>query len=282
MKLVTMTGELARRFGIERALEMIKEAGFDGYDYTMSGSEWPILTEAGYEEHLAKINAKAKELNLPCLQAHTPCPKTPETISTADYVKMQKHALKCAAALGCPIAVVHPGNSLSAEENVELIYTELVSYASELGIKVATENMFNWRNGYREIVTVPAACGTSSDFIKHIDLLPSEYFTACLDIGHAQMVNCEGAVKMIHALGKERIGALHVHDNDLYHDYHTLPFVGYSDWNEICAALKDIGYSGHFTFETDYFIKNYPDELLPYCLKLLEQTGRYLSARSMT
>ncbi len=277
MKIVMMSGELEKRFGIERALEMIKEAGFDGYDYTMSGSEWQILKSENYEEHLLKIKRKAMELSLPCLQTHTPSPKTPDTISVEDYVKIQKRALKCAASLGCPVAVVHPGNSLTAEENIELIYKHLVPYGKELGIKVATENMFSWKDGYHEIVTVPAACGTSEDFIKHIDLLPDEYFTACLDIGHAQMVNCEGAKRMILALGK-RIGALHVHDNDLFHDYHTMPFVGYSDWNEICKALKDIGYSGNFTFETDSYLKKFPNELLPYCLKLLEQTGRYLAS----
>lgn len=32
MKLVMLTEELARRFGDKKAIEMIKSAGFDGYD----------------------------------------------------------------------------------------------------------------------------------------------------------------------------------------------------------------------------------------------------------
>jgi sugar phosphate isomerase/epimerase len=92
------------------------------------------------------------------------------------------------------------------------------------------------------------------------------------------MVNCEGAPKMIRALGK-RIGALHVHDNDLIYDDHIFPFAGFSNWEEITSALAEVGYSGHFTFEADQSMTRYPDELLPYCLKLLERTGRYLIKR---
>ncbi|MBP5308932.1 MAG: sugar phosphate isomerase/epimerase [Clostridia bacterium] len=96
-----------------------------------------------------------------------------------------------------------------------------------------------------------------------------------MDIGHAEMVNCEGAPKIIRALGK-RIGCLHVHDNDLYDDLHTFPFSGDINWNEVAKALKDVGYGGNLTFEADAFMKNYPDELIADCLKLLERTGRYL------
>jgi sugar phosphate isomerase/epimerase len=147
--------------------------------------------------------------------------------------------------------------------------------AKSYGVRVATENMYKWKDE-KEIETVPAACGTAEDFVNHIDYAKNSYLTACLDIGHAQMQNCEGAVKLIKALGKERLSALHVHDNDLCNDYHTFPFVGKSDWDEITTALAGIGYDGCFTFEADAFMRTYPDELLSACLSLLEKTGRYL------
>jgi sugar phosphate isomerase/epimerase len=143
-----------------------------------------------------------------------------------------------------------------------------------MGVLIATENMFKWKDA-TETETVPAACGTSEDFIRHLDVIDHPSFTACLDLGHAEMVNCEGAVSMIRALGN-RISCLHVHDNDLYHDLHTFPFAGNANWREIADALREIGYSGHFTFEADSFMKSYPDELIPACLYLLERTGRYL------
>ena len=90
------------------------------------------------------------------------------------------------------------------------------------------------------------------------------------------MANCEGAVKLIKALGHDRLGALHVQDNDLFHDSHTTPFVGKINWYEIAKALKEINYKGHFTFENDDFFDNFPDQLIPQCLKFIEQIGRYL------
>ena len=278
MKLVTLTSTLATRFDIFKALEMIKEAGFDGYDYSFFNREWVACKSDGWKEHALAIRKKSDELGLPCLQAHSNCErKMPMEISEEDYLADNIRALEFAAILGCPIVVVHPSEPYTAEQNRDALYAKLMPVAEKLGVKVATENMFSWQDS-RQLMTVPSACGTAADFVAHIDALPHPNFTACLDLGHAQMVNCEGAPKMIRALGK-RIGALHVHDNDLIYDDHIFPFAGFSNWEEITSALAEIGYSGHFTFEADQSMTRYPDELLPYCLKLLERTGRYLIKR---
>lgn len=275
MKLVTMTDLLSNRFGIEMALEMIKEAGFDGFDCSIFDDEgttvWNSEQWLGYTRKIVK---KSKELNLPCLQAHAPCPVVPGIVPMEDYIKLSIRALEICHELECPTVVIHPVGKFTAQENFDNLYSKLLPIATRYGVKIATENMFKWKdNTYKE--TLPAACGTASDFAEHVDIVNNPYFTACLDLGHAQMVNCEGAVVLIKALNK-RIGALHVHDNDLFHDNHTFPFVGKSNWDEITFALAEVGYDGHFTFEADAFMCRYPDELLVSCLKLLHDTGRYL------
>ena len=63
---------------------------------------------------------------------------------------------------------------------------------------------------------------------------------------------------MIRALGGKRVKALHVHDNDLVRDVHTLPFTRKIDWDEVMTALKDIGYDGELTFEADTFLSQFP------------------------
>ena len=277
MKLVTTTGELSKRFGDERALEILKEAGFDGYDYSMFIGNWKELFDDGFITRMKKVAKKAASLGLPCLQAHSPClMKCPNTISLDDYVALTIRAIEGAAELECPIIVVHPAfPPLTTEDNCKRLYGALMPTAERLGVVVATENMFSWKDE-TEAETIPTVCGTAANFIEHIDLLPHPNFTAGLDLGHAQMVNCEGAVALIKALGKKRIGALHVHDNDLFHDDHTFPFVGQSSWEEITSALAEIGYENAFTFEADSFMSRYPDELLPSCEILLHDTGRYL------
>ena len=84
------------------------------------------------------------------------------------------------------------------------------------------------------------------------------YLVACLDIGHAEMKGLgTNAVEMIHALGKERLRALHIHDNDKWHDSHRLPFTMDIDFAPIVKALKDIDYQGDFTLEVDHLMKEY-------------------------
>ncbi len=274
MKLVTLTSATAKRFGIIKSLEMIVEAGFDGFDYSMFNREWEYLQKDNYTEYVKKIKEKSKRLALPCLQVHTPCPKVPNMISAEEYIPMTVRALEVAAELECPIAVVHPANIYTPEQNCELIYSKLLPTAERLGVIIATENMFGWNKDKTGFI--PEACGTVADFNENLDLLPSPYYKACVDIGHAQMKGCEGAVTLLKGLGKEKIGALHVHDNDLVNDDHTFPFVGESNWEEITSALAEIGYRGSFTFEADEFMARYPDELIASCLRLLHDTGRYL------
>lgn len=277
MKLVMLTSELSKRFGDKKALEYIKKAGFDGYDYSMFDhvNEY-IFNNDNYIDYAKELRKVSDDLGLPCLQSHAPSPLMRTVEQVVPLEKTFLRSIEVASILGCKIIVIHPGSFLTAEENKIHIYDKLLPYAKEMGVTIATENMFKWKEGFEEIETVPSACGTAKDFVEHIDLINHPNFTACLDIGHAEMVNCEGAVKLIKALGHDRLGALHVQDNDLFHDNHTLPFLGGINWYEIAKALKEIDYKGHFTFENDGFLVGFPNELIPQALKLIEQTGRYL------
>ena len=277
MKLVQLTGELSKRFGDFKALDMIKEAGFDGYDYSMfTGNAFNKLSSDGYTEYFENVRKYADKIGLPCLQTHAPSEYSMlDKTEAEENIRILLRSIDATAILGSKIVVIHPEKWFDAEQDKELLYDKLMPTAKKLGVIIATENMFRWKDEKCE-ETVPGACGTAKDFVEHVDLMNDKNFKACLDLGHAQMVNCEGAVALINALGKDRICALHVHDNDLYNDNHVFPFIGDSDWKEICGALKKIGYGGHFTFEADETLKKYPDELLPACLNLLEKTGRYL------
>ncbi len=276
MKLVTMTENLSKRFGIFKALDMIKEAGFDGYDFSMTSEKDPNLFGDDYATYVQSIKDHADKLGLPCLQAHSPCPLMRTKEQVMALIDTFKRSIDICAILGCKMLVVHPASFLPAKEN-KIFYDEFLPYAEEKGIMIATENMFKWKDE-TETETVPSACGTAKDFVEHMEVIKHPNFTACMDIGHAEMVNCEGAPTIIRALG-DRIGCLHVHDNDKFDDWHTLPFTGKIDWEEVCKALREVDYKGHFTFEADAFLRKFPNELVYDALLLLEKTGRYLISR---
>jgi sugar phosphate isomerase/epimerase len=185
-----------------------------------------------------------------------------------------KRAIECTAEAGGRICIVHPDNYKSAEENAEM-YLELLPFAKEHGVKIATENMWNWDNEKDE--SSFAACATAEDFVKHVDAVNDDFLVACLDIGHAEMRGSgEGAVNMIRALG-HRLQALHLHDNDQWHDSHQIPFSMNIDFVAVVKALKEIGYSGDFTLEADCYLRKFTAETALEGIKDLAESARRLA-----
>lgn len=244
--------------GEEKAIEYIAKAGFEAWDFSMFRMckyDWQAKKLLDNDHPLAsseylKFARRLKQIGLDngivCNQSHAPFP-----LYSPEIRSYMKRAIECTAEAGGKICVIHPDNYKSAEENAEM-YFELLPFAKECGVKIATENMWNWDDELNQ--AAPAACSSHESFVAHIDAVNDEYFTACLDLGHAEMRGLEtSAVKMIKALGN-RLGALHVHDNNLHDDSHQIPFSMKMDFDAIIGALKEIGYKGDMTLEADAYL----------------------------
>ena len=139
-------------------------------------------------------------------------------------------------------------------------------------MKIATENMWNWDNEKNQASF--AACSSPQDFNAHLDAVNDDSFVACLDVGHAEMRGLNtNAVEMILAL-KDRLHALHLHDNNLWHDSHQIPFSMQMDFNAIARALKQINYQGDFTLEADRYLSDYSSENILDGLNNLASSAR--------
>lgn len=133
--------------------------------------------------------------------------------------------------------MIHTDNNLSAEENAEM-YKRLLPFAKQHGVKIATENMWNWN--HEKSCASPAACLSSQDFIANLNAIDDAYFVVCLDIGHAEMAGLDtSAIEMIKALGN-RLQALHIHDNDKKYDSHQIPFSMQINFKAVAKALMEI------------------------------------------
>jgi sugar phosphate isomerase/epimerase len=180
-------------------------------------------------------------------------------------------AIACTAEAGGEICIIHPDNDKSPEENAEM-YGELLPFARSCGAKIATENMWNW-DRQKDQATF-AACATPESFCRHIDILEDDYMVACLDIGHAEMRGVgTSAVEMIKALDY-RLQALHIHDNDKWHDSHQLPFTMDIDFAPIAKALKEIGYKGFYTLEVGPYMNVYDKETVTKGLQNLAASAK--------
>lgn len=109
---------------------------------------------------------------------------------------------------------------------------KIVEYAKKLNMKVAFEN--TKIKGYLEYV---------------LDNIKDDNVGICFDAGHYH-VHFDDEFNF--ELFKNRIFAVHLHDNDKSDDLHLLPFDGTIDWEYVINKLKDCNYNGPITMELCY------------------------------
>lgn len=134
-----------------------------------------------------------------------------------------------------PMVVMHLVNGKKApmfsEVGLDRI-KKIADYAKSKNIKVAFEN--TKIKGYLEYV------------LRNIK---SSNVGICYDAGH-----CHAHFNDDFNFGffKNRIFAVHLHDNDKSDDLHLLPFDGTIDWENVIKKLKENNYNGPVTLELCY------------------------------
>ena len=278
MKISTEIDSIALHIGEEKAVELVAKTGFDAWDFSMfemCKNENGILVptehptaQSGYLGFARKLRQIGLDNGIICNQGHAPFPTSPKS---KDWLK---RAIECIAEAGGEICIIHPMNNGTPEENAEM-YFELLPFAKEHNVKIATENMWNWLPDAEH--SSFAACATPESFNAHLDAVNDDFFVACLDIGHAEMKGSNtSAEEMVRALGS-RLKALHIHDNDKLHDSHQVPFTMNIDFVPIVKALKDINYDGYFTLEASRYLLNFKKEDVTEKVKNLYNSAKKLA-----
>lgn len=109
---------------------------------------------------------------------------------------------------------------------------KIAEHAKNLNIKIAFEN--TKVKGYLEYV---------------LENIKDDNVGICYDSGHCHVhFNDEFNFDKF----KDRIFAVHLHDNDKSDDLHLLPFEGTIDWEQTLKLLKQCNFKGHITLETVY------------------------------
>jgi sugar phosphate isomerase/epimerase len=253
LKTSTEIASIAKIVGELKAVELVAKAGFDAYDlslFEMARYDGKQVVQKGHPlqskdalQYVRQIKQVAADNGIVCNQSHAPFP-----VYCPEIRDLMKTAIEFTAEAGGEIVVIHPDNYKSAEENAQM-YLELLPFAKSCGVKIATENMWNWKSGADHASS--AACSNPQSFLAHLQAVNDPDFVACLDIGHAQMRGMNtSAAEMIRALG-HHLQALHIHDNDRLHDSHQLPFTMDIDFVSVTDALREIGYSGWLTLEAN-------------------------------
>ncbi len=276
---------LDTRLGEREAIMLLKEAGFKAFDmslFLMKNPDNGYYTDDDYFERATALREYIDKIGMVCNQSHAPFPSSFGDERDEWMFKRIVAAMEIASILGAKVIVVHPKQHLSyAEHAAELFdmnvefYKKLIPYAEKFGIKIATENMWQTNNGSK--IPSDSVCSRAWEFCKLIDAVGSPWLVGCLDIGHVSLMGAD-IVQFIKKMGNRRLCALHVHDTDLVHDCHTIPFTQKIDFAPVMQALGEIDYQGDLTFEANAIFKKYPTELYTSVARLMCDTGNYLAS----
>lgn len=289
MELVINIYSLEKRYGISKAIDICKEAGFTAMDYSLTEmcKDECLFNGENYRAVAEEIRKIAEEKEFLCVQTHAPFEFSrwqwyDSEIFEEVIFKRMVRCIEISAILGAKVVVIHPLNYMTYHGHEEEIfklnmeyYNRLIPYAKEYNIKIGVENMFR-QDPIRHYI-IEDTCSDSKEFIRYIDTLNSPQITACLDVGHVALPRTdETAADVIRALGHDRLGALHIHDNDYISDLHNLPYLGKLNWAEIAQALGEVDYQGDFTYEINDALFKGDDGFVPIAAHFMTATGKHI------
>ena len=237
----------------KEGLERMKAHGYDCMDYQRFGSaarEIYQVTDEEFEARLTEERRMIEEAGLRVWQIHGVCTFVygeDGSLDLEDCLEKMKRCLHGAHILRAQYAVFHPMTPFGRGEQEDEerffrvnrdIFSRLCETAEQEQVTICLEN-----------VPLPGLpLSRPEQTLSFVKSICHPRMKMCLDSGHCAVfgISPADAVRMI---GKEYLGALHVHDNDGTADRHHLPYHGVIDWEEYRQALTDIGFEGVLSLE---------------------------------
>ena len=230
---------------LECSLDLIKNIGFDGIDYTSSDLRQPECIERACLE-----NELIRSKGLYVCQTHAPYNRYNQYGDC--FALALERAYEITRIFGAKYFVVHgdefdfKNDKYSPQKalvyNYE-IYAPYVEKAARDGIAVAFETVF--QDMSPEIVRFTSK---AEELLALLEKFNSPSAVCCWDTGHAHISFGNEQADKIRLLGKH-IKCTHIHDNRLGQDLHLPLFTGDSDLLAIRRAFADIEYDGIFSLE---------------------------------
>ena len=167
-----------------------------------------------------------------------------ETLREA-AVSQTEANLCAAAALGAPLAVVHPSAEPISDEHraahldaSRRSLTSLATIAADLDVRLAVE-------------CLPRTClgHTAAELLSVVQHTDPTVVGVCIDVNHLNLRESDIRAA-VNALGP-RLLTLHCSENDGEDERHWLPGDprGVIDWRAFTAGLRDVRYAGPFLYE---------------------------------
>lgn len=249
MKLGTTVGLFAC-YG-EQRYEKMKEYGFDYADYGIGG-ELNGRTEEEYEALILAEKALADKAGVTIWQVHGPWryPPHDETEALrAERAEVMRRSIRLAAKIGCKNWVIHPLMPFGPDSDFDTaqfwqinldFFRALLPFAKEHGVTICFENM----------PMKKLSMSTTEKTLEFIHMIDDPAFKLCLDTGH-EAVFGRSVADAVRLAGKD-LQTFHIHDNDGKGDRHWIPCAGVIDWQDFAKAVREIGFDGVLSLETNF------------------------------
>ena len=257
---VGITAGSYTRYGISEGSKKAREHGYDCFDFSRfvnTETDFFKLPEEQFKAELLEYRRLVEAEGIVIWQVHSPWRHPAQDFTPEDRAERLECFLKSvrgAGYLGATHFVLHalmPFGTNSPEHPEEMkninaaFMKRLYEEAKEYGVKhIDIENL--------PFPALPINhTNQCLEFAKRMnEETGSDVFKVCLDTGHSNFCG-EKPADAVRMLGKEYLGALHVHDNNGKADQHLRPGFGNIDWEDFSNALAEIGFEGAVSFETN-------------------------------
>jgi len=155
---------------------------------------------------------------------------SPRTHERLAGVELVANRIDMTARLGADVVVMHVPND-PASTPVRKSLDELEPFAKERNVRLAIENTRN--------------CDALRALLAEYG---PDYLGLCYDSGHGNM-SPDGLDTLDEM--KDRLIAVHLHDNDGRTDQHNLPFSGTTDWPRLARLVARSAYTGCVSLESN-------------------------------
>ena len=255
-----------RKQTLQEALDSIQKAGFPAVEIgCVPHANPPFKNEA-----LNKFTNELDRRNLKARSIHAPSGLTTLGATTEEWrireVKILESFIIFASDINASDMVIHPipnpifvpepdnpENPEIMEKAVVQSLDYLVPIAEKYGVRMNLENLpYHCDYPYRSM----------KELRTLVDQYPANQLGLILDTGHVGVMGNE-IVEEIKSAG-DRLKGTHLHDvkGNKDGDDHKGPKRGILNWDNMLKALKEIQYSGPYTFETIVTKENESEEEL--------------------
>ncbi len=228
-------------------------------------------------DEIAEITSWFKQYGLQLLNLHASQGKERYWVAFDETqrqagLELVKNRIEMTASLGAQVMIIHiPTTEVresrpSRMEQIRKSLDDLESFTQSHGVRLALENM-------------------DGDDFEMLETLFGEYdppyLGLCYDSGHANLGG--PGIKKLDKL-KDRLVAVHLHDNDGASDQHKIPFTGSVDWPRLTQLMAASAYHECVNLEVGIHHSGYVDEqpFLQHSCQAGEQLAGMIEAKRRT